>query len=593
MRVQNFKLFDSNSKQNEIMKNLNVYQKEAVISTDGPHLVLAGPGTGKTTVITYKTIFLIKEKNVNPEKLLILTFTNKAAEEMQKRIKKYINSTIPYIGTFHSVIIKLLKQIMPIRTTMYHLEDKINIIDEEDKIEVIKNILSNRKTKKKITPYILSNIISCVKNKKDIPLSPETQELIEEYNFFLKKINSLDFDDIILCINNILLERRDIKQRISSMFEYIIVDEYQDINQTQFEFLLHLTESNRNIFVVGDDDQSIYSFRNAEVQIMLDFPKYYLNPKIINLEYNYRSASEIIKTYSRLISYNINRFPKNIKPIKDITGSVDIKIFREEEKEYEYICQNILSNKNKSIAILCRTNDICKEFEKNIIKRGINAKFVSGYDFFERKEIKNLISFLKIINNPKDDISFIRVLKNYFRLKNSEIKKITKQIEEKNVIDILEQERYDIYKEVQEMIEKSDQPVIEILDEIMLKYEKNQDSNLLKIFAQFVENFCKNNEKNDVENFLNYITLIRMNREHKIETKDRVLIMTMHSSKGLEFDVVFVCSVKQGVIPHFKTHEKEKEEERRLLYVAMSRAREKLFITTTTPPSEFILPLLK
>ncbi|MCX7759129.1 MAG: UvrD-helicase domain-containing protein, partial [bacterium] len=468
LKVLKANLFDKKKDNFSLSIELNEFQREAVEGNTGPQLILAGPGTGKTTVITHKTIFLIKQKNINPQNLLILTFTNKAAEEMQKRIKNYIDTTIPYIGTFHSVIIKILKEIIPIQTTQYKLESKINIIDEEDKIEIIKNIINSSKNfrnKEKISPFILSNLISATKNKKKINITPQTSELIIEYNYFLKKINSLDFDDIILSINNIFTEKKHIKEKIASKFEYIIVDEYQDINITQFEFLLHLTEKNKNIFVVGDDDQSIYGFRNSDVRIMLDFPKYYENTKIINLQYNYRSGAKIVDVYSKLISYNVNRFSKILKPIQKTPGTVEIKIFKDEEDEYEYISQNILPQKDKSIAILCRTNEICKEFEKNLLKKGINAKFISGYDFFERKEIKNVISFLKVINNPKDDINLIRILKNCFKIKNSQMKKITQQMEEKNVIDVLEKENYEIYEEIQKLTEKSNEPVYNIIQE--------------------------------------------------------------------------------------------------------------------------------
>lgn len=587
LSLQLFEKIDQN-----IFFNLNEFQREAVESIDGPHLVLAGPGTGKTTVITYKTIYLLKN-NYNPENLLILTFTNKAAEEMQKRIKKYTNLKIPYLGTFHSVIIKLLKEIIPIQTTQYKINEKINIVDEEDKIEIIKNIISTKKNIPKIiSPYVLSNLISAIKNKKNISISEKIQELITEYNHFLQKINSLDFDDIILCINNILNEKKEIRKKLSRKFKYIIVDEYQDINLTQFEFLLNLTESNKNIFVVGDDDQSIYSFRNSEVKIMLDFPKYFNNTKIINLQYNYRSSSEIIKTYSKLISFNINRFDKKLIPTRKIKGEIEIKIFNEETKEYQYIAEKINQNKqsNKSIAILCRTNEIAKNFEKNLIKLGIKAKFLGGYNFFERKEIKDIISFLKVINNPKDDISLIRILKNFFNIQQKKIKKIITN-NEKNVIEILQEEKYEIYEILEKMIERSQNETIEniILEIVNLRKDFLQN-NIVNTFINFVHNTSENYKT--LEEFINYITIIKINNEQNLEDTSKVWIMTMHASKGLEFDIVFVSRIQQGIIPHFKVKEEEKEEERRLLYVAMSRAKEKLYLSTTIPPSEFLLSIM-
>lgn len=589
MKVEKRTLFEY-KQQNDFLNKLNEVQRIAVESPIKQQLVLAGPGTGKTTVITFKTIFLLLNNNINPEKLLILTFTNKAADEMIRRIKQYTNQKIPYIGTFHSVIIKILRENLPIRTSQYSINDKINIVDEEEKIEIIKNILSKNKNKKKHNPYMISNIISSIKNGIPVKVkNDEIEEIIFEYNHFLKKINSLDFDDIILCMNNLLTENKKTKEKISSKFDYVIIDEFQDINKTQFEFVYHITGGEKAIFAVGDDDQSIYRFRNSDVEIMLNFKKYYPESELIILKYNYRSGSKIIKTCSQLISFNINRFEKNILPFYSKNDEVEIRIFKDEENELDYIAQKINENKEKHIAVLCRTNDVGKETEKNLIKRGINAKFVGSYDFFERKEVKDIIAFLKVINNPKDDLNLIRILKNYFKLKKSELNKIIAKMEEKNVIDVLEEENFEIYTKINELIKKQNKNVDTVLEKIIELTEKNE---INETFLSFVNNFCKNNEKNDVESFLNYITLIRMNNEQKVEKKNKVWIMTMHSSKGLEFEVVFVCRVKQGVIPHFKTSDDEKEEERRLLYVALSRAKEKLYITTPVPPSEFIIPLL-
>ncbi|MFN3995955.1 MAG: ATP-dependent helicase [bacterium] len=431
-------------------------------------------------------------------------------------------------------------------------------------------------------------------------LKEETYNLVEEYNFFLKKINCLDFDDIILCINNIFTEREDIRKKVASKFKYIIVDEFQDINLTQFEFLKNLTKENKNIFVVGDDDQSIYAFRNACVQIMLEFPNHYPNTQIINLQYNYRSPEIIIKKYSKLISFNTLRYPKKIESIfskqgKPKQGKFEIKILKTEEEEYNYISSIIKNyqNQNKSITILTRTNEICKSFEKNLLKNGINAKFISGYDFFQRKEIKDILSFLKVINNPADDISLIRILQNIFKLKKSEMKYLINQSSEENLINIISREKYEIFEIIQNFItenEKNSNP-LEIIKKIYTSYiPKN---NTTEIFINFAENFFKNNPELTLENFLNYILLIKSNNENKIDQNpQKVLIMTMHSCKGLEFDIVFVSRVNQGIIPHYKTSKEEEEEERRLLYVAMSRAKEALYITSTIPPSNFILPLI-
>ncbi|MEN3015195.1 MAG: ATP-dependent helicase, partial [bacterium] len=572
-------------------EKLNEDQLRAVKADQGPTLVLAGPGTGKTTVITYRTIYLLQKLKINPCRLIILTFTNKAAEEMQKRIKKYTKLNLPYIGTFHSVIIKLLKEIAPVKTSQYYIGNKINILDEEDKIEIIKHILSIYKTK--ISPLIIANIISTIKNHKPIQIKEETQKIIEYYNHFIRKSNLLDFDDILLCINNIFTENRKIKEKIRSKFDFVIVDEYQDINVTQFEFLIHLTEDKGNIFVVGDDDQSIYGFRNSEVRIMLDFPKYFPQARIINLTYNYRSAQKILNTYTKLIKYNSKRFDKNLKAVSKQEGLVNIKIFTSEEAEYNYVSQKIMEIKKnypyKLIAILVRTNEIGKEFEKNLISKGINVKFLGGYDFFERKEIKDILAFLRFINNPKDSLNFTRILKSFFNIKNKQLKKILQELEENEPLTVIENYDYTIYQQIQNLIQFALQNnLLDILQEVSSLYNKS-DNQIIKSFLNFCEKVSINYDIKDLDSFLNYITLIRTSRENRIEDSNKVWIMTMHTSKGLEFDIVFIVRVKQGVIPHHRVSEEEKEEERRLMYVAMSRAKEELYITSTVPPSEFII----
>jgi len=617
---------------------LNEDQLRAVKEIYGPVLVIAGPGSGKTNVISYRIHNLVKNHKINPEKILLLTFTNKAAQEMTKRIKFLFNIDLPYAGTFHSIIIKLVKEYLqkkiPIESTTFDFVNyKLNLVDEEDKLEILKTIIKLYKFDKKfkINLLDLANYISAVKNKK-VNLSGFYQELFYIYNDILRRQYMIDFDDLLM-LGIEIFNNEKIKNDLKNRFNFLMVDEFQDINYLQFEFLRRFEVN--NIFVVGDDDQNIYSFRNSDSKFILEFSNYYKNPVIIKLSYNYRSYQEILNFALNTIRYVSYRYPKNLIAFKGSNpDSVLFKTFKDESQEDNFIINKIkeIFNENnnfkKSIVILCRTNEIVKYMERLLISNSIPVKAIGSYNFFNRKEVKDIISLLKLVIDLKDDISIIRVLKNFFNFKKID-KIYTDSLElGKNLVDYIElnymklndkiiniwgfiQEKINnifYYDKVSEWINNF---VFEIKEHFDVDYFKKNNKDFFDLFLKFVDSFISRNmskkdvidkqkeedlEKsriNFIEDLVNYVSLIRGN---DIEIEDlgnikKVIIMTIHSAKGLEFDYVFIPKVREGIIPHYKSE--DIDEECRLFYVAITRAKEKLFITASNPVSRFLLNYLK
>ena len=617
---------------------LNENQLRAVKEIYGPVLVIAGPGSGKTNVISYRIHNLVINHKVNPDKILLLTFTNKAAQEMTKRIRFLFNVDLPYAGTFHSIIIKLVKEYLQkkiyIESTAFDFVNyKLNLVDEEDKLEILKTIIKLYKFDKKFKINILdlANYISAVKNKKVEPKG-FYQELFNIYNDILRRQRMIDFDDLLI-LGVEIFNNEKIKNDLKNRFNFLMVDEFQDINYLQFEFLRRF-EIN-NIFVVGDDDQNIYSFRNSDVRFILEFSDYYKNPVVIKLSCNYRSYQEIIDFALNVIRYVSYRYPKNLIAFKgNNLDSVFLKKFKDECQEDNFIIDKIkeIFNENnnfkKNIVILCRTNEIVKYMERLLISNSIPVKAIGSYNFFNRKEVKDIISLLKLVIDLKDDLSVIRVFKNFFYFKK--IDKIYTDALElgKNLVDYIEinymklddkiiniwgfiQEEINnifYYNKISEWINRF---VFEIKEYFSFDYFKKNNKVFFDLFLKFIDSFISKNiskvdaidkqkeenlEKsriNFIEDLVNYVSLIRGN-DIEIEGLDnikKVIVMTIHSAKGLEFDYVFIPKVREGIIPHYKSQ--DIDEECRLFYVAITRAKEKLFITTSNPISRFLLNYLK
>lgn len=628
---------------------LNENQLEAVKKVYGPVLVLAGPGSGKTTVISYRIHNLVKNYKVNPESILLLTFTNKAAQEMTKRIHSLFNIKLSYAATFHSIILKILKEYIskkiPIESNQfYFINKKFNLIDEEDKLEILKTIIKLYKFDKKLKINILdlANYISGVKNKK-IKLDGIYQDLFYIYNDILKKQYMIDFDDLLI-LGIEIFNNYKIKKELENKFNFLMVDEFQDINYLQFEFLRRFNID--NIFVVGDDDQNIYSFRNSDPKFILEFSNYYKNPVIIKLGYNYRSYQDIIDFALSIINYVSYRYQKNLIAFKGSNPDcLSINVFNDELQEDNFIINklkeiySIKDNLKKSVVILCRTNEIVKYIEKLCISNSLPVKAIGSYNFFNRKEVKDIISLLRIIINFNDDLSIIRIFKNFFNYKK--IDKIYTQALElgKNLCDYinmnynkLDQKVIDIFGFIEQQVFKACDYfklsewildfILNLKDYFNIDYFLKNNKEYFDLFLKFIDSFenkfesklqnklqnkieskevfyeikeenFKENRINFIDDLINYVALIKSN---DIEIEDlsnikKVIVMTIHNAKGLEFDYVFIPKVREGIIPHYKAD--EIDEECRLFYVAITRAKEKIFITTSNPVSRFIINYLK
>ncbi len=604
----------------EYLKNLNEKQKEAVLSLDGPLLIVAGAGSGKTKVLISRIAHIIKNKKAYPNQILAVTFTNKAAKEMQDRISKILKKGaigLPWLGTFHSVCAKLLRK----HARAVNLNSNFTIIDQDDQIKLIKNIskAENIDTKKISPKYILS-IIDQWKNKgwypEDVVL--KKSEVLEKnflsiykiYQSKLLDLNACDFSDLILHSVKIFEKNPDISEMYSRNFKYILVDEYQDTNLIQSKWLNYLAKYNQNICCVGDDDQSIYSWRGAEIKNFLEFDKTYSNTKIVRLERNYRSTQNILSVASKIISNNEARVGKNLYTEGENGDLVSLNSFRNGKDEAVGISDEIEKLKKKyslnDISILVRAIFQTREFEERFLKIGIPYRIIGGIKFYERAEIKDCIAYLRIVNQNKDDFSFERVInvpkrsigettvkqineyakKNSLSLEKSAISLIQEnKIKPKtklglnSLLNLLEKWRNDLFNKKIGHIKL----IQTILDESgysqMLKDKKDlENENRLENIKELI-NAMK--EYDNLESFLEHVALATSLDQNWEDEK--VNLMTMHASKGLEFDVVFLPGWEEGLFPHQKSIEekgqKGLEEERRLAYVGITRAKKRAIIS--------------
>ena len=604
----------------EYLKNLNEKQKEAVLSLDGPLLIVAGAGSGKTKVLISRIAHIIEKKKAYPNQILAVTFTNKAAREMQDRVTKILKKGavgLPWLGTFHSVCAKLLRK----HAKAVNLNSNFTIIDQDDQVKLIKNIskAENIDTKKISPKYILS-IIDQWKNKgwypEDVVL--KKREVLEKgflsiykiYQSKLLDLNACDFSDLILHSVKIFEKNSDIAEMYSKNFKYILVDEYQDTNLIQSKWLNYLAKYNQNICCVGDDDQSIYSWRGAEIKNFLEFDKIYDNTKIVRLERNYRSTQNILSVASKIISNNEARVGKNLYTEGEDGDLVSLNSFRNGKDEATGVSDEIEKLKKKyslnDISILVRAIFQTREFEERFLKIGIPYRIIGGIKFYERAEIKDCIAYLRLINQNKDDLSFERIINvpkrsigettvkqiNEYAKQNSLSleKSATSLIQENKIkpktklglnslLSLLEKWRNDLFNKKIGHIKL----IQTILDESgysqMLKNKKDlENENRLENIKELI-NAMK--EYDNLESFLEHVALAT-SLDQDWEDK-KVNLMTMHASKGLEFDVVFLPGWEEGLFPHQKSIEekgqKGLEEERRLAYVGITRAKKQAIIS--------------
>jgi len=601
------------------LNNLNNNQKEAIINPDGPCLIVAGAGSGKTKVLTSRVAHIIKEKKAWPNQILCVTFTNKAAREMQNRISTSLNekvSSLPWLGTFHSVCAKILRR----HAEAMGLNSKFTIIDQEDQLRLIKNICKAKNIDvKKIAPKFILSFINQWKNKgllpenvvakKDVPLERAILNVYKYYQERLKILNSCDFGDLILLCVTMFEKNKDILELYLNNFKYILVDEYQDSNYIQSKWLNLLAQKRKNICCVGDDDQSIYSWRGAEIRNFLDFSKTYENTKIIKLEQNYRSTQNILSAASGLISKNTDRLDKKLWTDSKDGDLVNLNCYRNGRDEAIGI-SDIIENKLKkkyslnNISILVRAIFQTREFEERFLKIGMGYRVLGGTKFYERAEIKDSVAFLRIVNQKYDDLAFERIINTPKRsIGDTTLKllhdygRINKKSLEDSSFDLLQQNKIkpkaktglikilNLFKKWRlDLKEKKHYELIEIiLDESgyskMLKDKKDLESEgRLENIKELIRGM---HDFDNLQGFLENVALTTA--IDKDWNGEKVNLMTMHAAKGLEFDVVFLPGWEEGLFPHQKSLEEKGdlalEEERRLAYVGITRAKQESYIS--------------
>ena len=605
----------------EYLNNLNKAQKEAVLHLDGPLLIVAGAGSGKTKVLTSRIAHIIREKKAYPNQILSVTFTNKAAKEMQNRVSTMLNSEaigLSWLGTFHSICAKLLRK----HATAVGLTSNFTIIDADDQIRLVKNICKAENIDiKQLAPKYILTIIDKWKNKGFYPneviinkndiYEKTVLPLYKIYQQKLLDLNACDFGDLILHVVKILEKNLDIRDIYSKNFKYILVDEYQDTNYIQSRWLYLLSEKHKNLCCVGDDDQSIYSWRGAEIKNFLEFDQVYKNSKVIRLEENYRSSQNILSVASDLIANNQNRVGKTLKTTMEEGDLVKLNCFKNGKDEAIGISDEIEKKIKKkysfnNIAILVRAIFQTREFEERFLKIGLPYRILGGTKFYERAEIKDCVAYLRLIHQPKDDLAFDRIVNNPKRsIGESTIKLIhefsknnavsleiaSKQLIENNLIKpktkiglssflfLINKWRNDInIKKINHV------KLLQIvLDEsgysAMLKNKKDlENENRLENIKELLSAM---KEFDGLETFLEHVALATsIDQDWEGE---KINMMTMHGSKGLEFDVVFLPGWEEGLFPHQKSIEEKGqnglEEERRLAYVGITRAKNKALIS--------------
>ena len=604
----------------DYLKNLNKAQKEAVTHLDGPLLIVAGAGSGKTKVLTTRIANIIREKKAFPNEILAVTFTNKAAKEMQNRVSQILGSSavgLSWLGTFHSICAKLLRK----HAAAVNLNSNFTIVDTDDQAKLIKNICKAENVDvKKLSPKYILAIIDKWKNKGFYPheVNINKKDIYERtilpiYKIYQQKLtdlNSCDFGDLILHSLKILEKNVDIRELYKKNFKYILVDEYQDTNFVQSKWLNLLVGNNQNICCVGDDDQSIYSWRGAEIKNFLEFDKIYKNTKVIRLEQNYRSTQNILSVASDLISNNENRVGKTLETTMEDGDLVNLNCFKSGKDEAIGISDEIEKIKKNfslnNIAILVRAIFQTREFEERFLKIGMPYRILGGIKFYERAEIKDCIAYLRLIFQEKDDLAFERIVNNPKRsIGETTLKEIhsfsknnalcleisSKKMIDQNLIkpkakigltiflDLIDKWRNDFKLKNINHVKLLQLVLDESGYSAMLKNKKDlENENRLENIKELLSAM---KEFDNLESFLEHVALATSIDQNW--DGEKINMMTMHAAKGLEFDVVFLPGWEEGLFPHQKSIEEKGqnglEEERRLAYVGITRAKKKLNIS--------------
>lgn len=610
-----------------ILNGLNDKQKEAVLHVNGPCLVIAGAGSGKTKVLTTRIAYLI-EQGIPSYNILAITFTNKAAKEMRERLEALVPDNNTFVGTFHALGVRIIRENAP----LLGLDRNFSIVDSDDVLSIIKKIIKDNGYDPKLTtPGYIRNRISSIKNEMltndeitkffNTPQDQIAQKVYYEYVDILKKNNSVDFDDLLLLPVKLFLNNKDILESYQDRFKYLLIDEYQDTNDVQYKLSRLLANKYNNIFVVGDPDQSIYMFRGANFHNILNFEKDYKNAQVISLEENYRSTKIILDTANSVIKNNKERKEKNLwsnngegtktKYLRAYDDKHEIQLVLDEIKK-------LLAEgyKKNDIAVLYRTNAQARLVEEMFLKANIPYKVVGSYYFYSRKEIKDLICYLRLILNNNDEISLRRVINVPKRgIGESTLARLEKEAREQNIsmFQAINKGKEQIFKElILHLTEESENITLTelidlILEETGIRQEYENDNSLesqlrldnLEEFKSITKTYEERTGSVSLSDFLEEVSLIADISEHQ-QQDDVVTLMTVHSAKGLEFSVVFLIGMEDGIFPHQNSFSAEGlEEERRLCYVGITRAKEKLFISNAkrrmlygkdviNPPSRFI-----
>ena len=590
--------------------NLNDRQREAVLYNDGPLLIIAGAGAGKTKTLTTKIAYLIEEDLARPYNVLAITFTNKAAKEMKDRLYLLIGDTAKdiQVSTFHSFGLKLLRE----NFSALGYERNFVIMDSDDSLTVVKKILKDMNyDPKNYNPRAIRNKISSCKNEMMTPQVYEryaiseyekvVHQVYEKYEDKLRKNNSVDFDDLLLLPIKLFKEHPDILARYQDLYKYILIDEYQDTNEAQYILTKMISEKNRKITCVGDDSQSIYSFRGANYKNILNFENDYKDAKTILLEENYRSTSNILDAANQVIKNNKQRKDKNLWTSRGVGEKIKYYRAYNERDEAQYVIRKTkeLVNRGveyKDIAVLYRTNAQSRVIEEEMLKDNIPYRVIGSFYFYSRKEIKDLIAYLRLIHNSKDNISLLRVINTPKR--GIGLKTIDNLTEKADMEGISIYEAITSGKELEfkNIIEKikaisEELTLTELIDKVLdasgmkadLESEKSLEAEVrlenLEEFKSITKSFEEREGLVSLEDFLLEISLISDVEEYK-DDPNRISLMTVHSVKGLEFDHVFVVGMEEGIFPHMNSlmENSELEEERRLCYVAITRAKDDLHL---------------
>ena len=612
----------------DYLNTLNDEQKKAVMHLNGPCLVLAGAGSGKTRVLTTRIAYLI-DNGIPSYNILAITFTNKAAKEMKERVETLVPGNYAFLGTFHSLGVRILRE----NSKECGLESNFTILDSDDVLSLIKRIMKNKEIDpKELAPSYVRNRISFIKNENlssreidnlfNTISEKRVLDIYQTYQELIHKNNSVDFDDLLVLPVELFKKYPEILDKYQEKFKYILVDEYQDTNEVQYQFNKLLASKYRNLFVVGDANQSIYGFRNANFRNILNFEKDYKDAYVVTLESNYRSTNNILECANCVIRNNKERKELNLKGtigdgvktqyITCENGKMEALTIIDEIKKlynqgYDY----------KDIGILYRTNGQSRLLEEVFLKENIPYNVVGAYYFYQRKEIKDLLSYLKLINNQNDDIALRRVINEPKRgIGEKAIENLSNEATRlgSSMFDAISKGRELAFKElILDMIKAQDNlSLTEFIDYVIdksgmkesLTSEKSLENDLrldnLEEFKSVTDSFEERTGSVNLSDFLEEISLVADISEHK-EEKDAVTLMTIHSAKGLEFDCVFLCGMEEGIFPHQNSFgsDAEIEEERRLCYVGITRARKVLYLTNAhsrilygreqvNPPSRFI-----